>query len=178
MLDIALSLLTPSQTIGPFSHEAWRWAIEATAPETNPSAAPTIRIAGVIYDGDAQPINDAVIEAWLPDGAPVEAAHALPGFRRVPSDEQGRFHFDIPLPTPDCAGAPVLYVTVFARGLVLHQFTAVFLQDDPALAQSAILAQVPEARRATLVASRQAAGLYQWDIWLQTERETVFFDYQ
>jgi protocatechuate 3,4-dioxygenase alpha subunit len=43
----------------------------------------------------------------------------------------------------------VAYVTVFARGLVKHQFTAVFLEDDPALAQSALLEQVPADRRHT-----------------------------
>jgi protocatechuate 3,4-dioxygenase beta subunit len=47
------------------------------------------------------------------------------------------------------AGKPVAYVTVFARGLVKHQFTAVFLEDDPALAQSALLEQVPADRRHT-----------------------------
>lgn len=167
--------LTPSQTIGPFSHEAWRWAFDATA--TVASTAPTIRIDGVIHDGDGAPINDAVIEAWLPDAGPSEASHALPGFRRVPSDDQGRFGFDVSLPKPATSGEPVMYVTVFARGLVMHQFTAVFLEDDAGLANSAILAQVPADRRSTLVARRQADGRYRWDIWMQTERETVFFDY-
>jgi protocatechuate 3,4-dioxygenase alpha subunit len=70
-----------------------------------------------------------------------------------------------------------MYVTVFARGLVLHQFTAVFLEDDAGLAQSAILNQVPEARRATLLARRTGEGQYHWDIRMQGEAETVFFDY-
>jgi protocatechuate 3,4-dioxygenase alpha subunit len=71
----------------------------------------------------------------------------------------------------------VAYITVFARGLVKHQFTAVFLSDDAGLSQSAILEQVPAARRATLLAARQPDG-YRWDIHMQGERETVFFDYK
>ena len=68
-------------------------------------------------------------------------------------------------------------MTLFARGMVKHQFSAVFLEDDAQRTRSAVLSQVPEARRATLVARRTAAGAYRWDIHLQGEQETVFFDY-
>jgi protocatechuate 3,4-dioxygenase alpha subunit len=37
---------------------------------------------------------------------------------------------------------------------------------------------VPAARRATLLAARQPDGSYRWDIHMQGERETVFFDYK
>jgi protocatechuate 3,4-dioxygenase alpha subunit len=172
--------LTPSQTIGPFSHEAWRWAIDATAGDaagSTATATTSIRIAGIIHDGDGLPINDAVIEAWLPAAAQVESAQPLPAFRRVPSDDGGNFFFDLPHPASMTNGEPVLYVTVFARGLVKHQFTAVFLEDDTGLAKSAMLEQVPAARRATLIAKKHSEGRYTWNIWLQTEHETVFFDY-
>jgi protocatechuate 3,4-dioxygenase alpha subunit len=166
--------ITTSQTIGPFSHEAWDWAVKGSASVA--TSAPTVTISGAIYDGDGAAINDAMIEAWLPDGAGAEAARPIPGFRRVPSDDNGRFSLRLP-PLPAGRGEPACYVTVFARGLVKHQFTAVFLDDDGALAQSAILNQVPAARRATLVARKQADGEYRWDIWMQTDKETVFFDY-
>ncbi|MES2260037.1 MAG: protocatechuate 3,4-dioxygenase [Pseudomonadota bacterium] len=170
-----MSNITTSQTIGPFSHEAWQWAADASA--TLETSAPTVTISGVIYDGDGVLINDAQIEAWLPDAAEAEAAQAIPGFRRVPSDENGRFSLRVSLAKPPVDGEPVMYVTVFARGLVKHQFTAVFLEDDIGLAQSAILNQVPQARRATLLARKIDAGTYSWDIWMQTDKETVFFDY-
>jgi len=169
------SNITTSQTVGPFPHEAWRWAFDATAGVI--SNAPTIVISGIIRDGDGAPISDAVIEAWLPDGAAAETAQRIPGFRRVPSDDNGAFKIAVSLPTPATSGKPVMFVTVFARGLVKHQFTAVFLDDDAGLAQSEILLQVPENRRNTLIARKQAEGQYQWDIWMQTEKETVFFDY-
>jgi protocatechuate 3,4-dioxygenase alpha subunit len=167
-----MSKITTSQTIGPFSHEAWQWAADLTAAD---AGAGSITIRGVIYDGDGTPINDAQLEAWLPDAAGAESAAAMPGFRRIPSGEDGSFSLRAPLaPTP---GEPLMYVTVFARGLVKHQFTAVFLEDDSALAQSALLRQVPEARRATLLARKESDGEYRWDIWMQTDKETVFFDY-
>lgn len=170
------SKLTPSQTVGPFFHDAWRWAAEATKNANGTGSAP-VTISGTIRDGDGKPIDDAVIEAWMPDRAGSEAAQALPGFRRVPSDSAGSFRISASLPVGADTGGPVAFITVFARGLVKHQFTAVFLEDDPGLAQSAILKQVPAERRATLIARKQAEGQYQWDIWMQTERETAFFDY-
>jgi protocatechuate 3,4-dioxygenase alpha subunit len=167
--------ITTSQTIGPFSHEAWRWGVDATAKVD--SDVPTITISGVIRDGDGKAIDDAVIEAWLPEAAAAEKRHAIPGFRRVPSDDAGAYRFEVSMPAPATQGKPVMFVTVFARGLVKHQFCAVFLADDPGLAQSEILNQVPAARRATLIAEKLGEREYRWDIWMQTEKETVFFDY-
>ncbi|MYM21981.1 protocatechuate 3,4-dioxygenase [Duganella sp. FT135W] len=166
-----MSNITTSQTIGPFSHEAWKWATELNA------AAGVITIHGIIYDGAGVPINDAQLESWQPSAADAEAAADIPGFRRVPSGEDGGFRFQLSK-VEQAPGEPVAYVTVFARGLVKHQFTAVFLADDAALSQSAILEQVPAARRATLLAARQANGSYRWDIHMQGEHETVFFDYE
>ena len=74
-------------------------------------------------------------------------------------------------------GKPAMFVTVFSRGLCKHQFTAVFLEDDAGLGASEILRQVPAERRATLVARKIADARYEWDIWMQTDKETVFFDY-
>lgn len=163
--------ITTSQTIGPFSHEAWKWATDLNA------AAGAITIQGIIYDGAGVPINDAQIESWQPAAANAEATADIPGFRRVPSGEDGGFRFQL-TKAEQAAGEPVAYITVFARGLVKHQFTTVFLADDAALSQSAILEQVPAARRATLLAARQPDGSYRWDIHMQGERETVFFDYE
>jgi protocatechuate 3,4-dioxygenase alpha subunit len=166
--------ITTSQTIGPFSHEAWQWAADATAKING-----NITIRGIIFDGDGSPINDAQLEAWMPEAAASEAGqhHAMPGFRRVPSGEDGSFTLHATLAGDAPPGEPLMFVTVFARGLVKHQFTAVFLEDDNALGQSAILNQVPAARRATLVARKESDGEYRWDIWMQTNKETVFFDY-
>lgn len=173
----ASSNITTSQTIGPFSHEAWKWASDASMPGSLKIDGPSILVSGVIYDGDGNPINDAQIEAWTPEGAALEPGHLIPGFRRAPSGADGEFSLRIPLPQPATRGEPAMYITVFARGLVKHQFTAVFLEDDSGLAQSTILNQVPEERRATLLARKTGEGQYHWDIWMQTEKETVFFDY-
>jgi len=162
--------ITTSQTIGPFSHEGWQWAVDFCAGARLETSAPTIVVHGVLYDGDGNPIDDAQIEAWLPEAAAVESAQEIPGFRRTPTGKAGEFSLRLSTP-PRPAGEPVAYVTIFARGLTKHQFTAVFLEDD------ATLAQVPAERRDTLVARKDGDGSYRWDVWMQTEKETVFFDY-
>jgi protocatechuate 3,4-dioxygenase alpha subunit len=169
------SQITTSQTIGPFPHEAWDWAVKATAAVN--STSPTVTIRGKVYDGDGTPISDAWVEAWTPHSAAAETAHPIAGFRRIPSQDDGSFSATVSLSDNAPAGAPVMYVTIFARGLIKHQFTAVFLEDDANLAQSTLLNQVPVERHDTLIAKKQADGSYLWDIWMQTVKETVFFDY-
>ncbi|HWW04786.1 protocatechuate 3,4-dioxygenase [Collimonas sp.] len=169
------SNITTTQTVGPFPHEAWQWAVDASAKLE--SSASVITISGVIRDGDGKPINDAWVEVWMPDAVAAEAAQAIPGFRRIPSDDDGAFQIQVSLPHPASSGKPVLFATIFARGLIKHQFTAVFLEDDSGLAQSDILNQVPSDRRHTLIARKQGKAQYHWDIWMQSDKETVFFDY-
>ena len=170
------SNITTSQTIGPFPHEAWRWATELTAEVI--SSAPQITLRGCLLDGNGAAVNDGWIETWMPQSAALEVAHAIPGSRRVPTDEAGQFSLQISRPAQPTPGEPVAFVTLFARGLVKHQFSAVFLDDDATLTQSAILEQVPAARRDTLIACKQADGSYLWNIHLQGATETVFFDYR
>jgi protocatechuate 3,4-dioxygenase alpha subunit len=77
--------------------------------------------------------------------------------------------------------APHLSVAVFARGLLNHLFTRIYFQDEPATNADPILGRVPEGRRRTLVATLEpGAGLtpaYRFDIVLQGDAETVFFDF-
>jgi protocatechuate 3,4-dioxygenase alpha subunit len=153
--------ITSSQTIGPFPHEAWRWAF---APD---ALAGAVVVSGRVFAGAGAPVADALLEAWAPgaDGP----LPGLPGLQRVPSGEDGEFRFALPRPQP---GAPAAYVTLFARGVLKHQFTAVCLDDGAAL-----LADVPAARRATLIARADGHDAWRWDIHLQGPQETVFFDY-
>lgn len=157
--------ITTSQTIGPFPHEAWRWAF---APQ---SASGDIVVSGRVLDGDGQPVGDAILEAH----APGLQGGALAHLQRVPTNDAGEFTLALPAPAP---GEPAALVTVFARGLLKHQFTAILLATDPSLDRSPLLAQVPAARRITLLAHREPSGRYRWDLQLQGEQETVFFDFE
>jgi protocatechuate 3,4-dioxygenase, alpha subunit len=155
-----MSNITTSQTIGPFFHEGLKWAFSDTSTLVN-----GITITGRVFDGNGAPVTDAMIEAWQPGAALNDA-----GFVRVATDVDGRFTIVVP---PPAANEPLAYVCLFARGLLNHHFTAVCADDTTALLQ-----QVPQARRATLIARQSSTSALDWDIHLQGERETVFFEYQ
>src|SRR5690349_1381342 len=167
--------LTPSQTVGPFFH-ACTLRDDARRDTIADDNGVQIRVEGRVLDGDGAGVPDAVIEVW-------QAA----GFARIGTDDQGRYGFSTTRPSPvpfdlTTAQAPHLSVAVFARGLLNHLFTRIYFEDEPATAADPVLTHVPDARRATLVATlapgRGLTPTYRFDIVLQGEAETVFFDFR
>jgi protocatechuate 3,4-dioxygenase alpha subunit len=81
-------------------------------------------------------------------------------------------------PGPVAGGAPYALVTVFARGLTHHLFTRVYFPEDAEThATDTVLRAVPGDRRATLIAESDGTASYRFDIRLQGDGETVFFDF-
>ncbi len=175
---------TPSQTAGPFFHiglPPQRMAAAFTAAER-------IRVLVTVTDGDGRPVDDALIEVWhtaeTSEGAGRDAgARAQAPFARMPTGPDGTCELETvrPGPTPDGRSpghAPHINVCVFARGLLRQLHTRIYFAGDPALESDAVLALVPEHRRATLLArpDPEAPGRWRFDVRLQEPRETVFFD--
>ena len=73
--------------------------------------------------------------------------------------------------------APHIDVSVFARGLLKRAITRIYFADETAAnAGDPVLSRVPDAAtRSTLIAEPTDDG-YRFDICLQGERETVFFE--
>ena len=71
--------------------------------------------------------------------------------------------------------APHAMVLVFARGLMRNLITRVYLEDETGNDSDPVLLQVPAERRRTLLAKREGANIYRWDVLLQGADETVFF---
>ena len=69
---------------------------------------------------------------------------------------------------------------VTMRGMLLHTFTRIYFDDEAAANESdPVLGLVPAERRATLIARREpgtSKTVYRFDIHMQGEQETVFFD--
>jgi protocatechuate 3,4-dioxygenase alpha subunit len=65
---------------------------------------------------------------------------------------------------------------VFARGILRRLFTRIYFEDEAANASDPILALVPAEARQTLIARRVGKGAYVFDVRLQGENETVFFE--
>lgn len=157
--------LTPSQTIGPFFAEAVKWAIELTTP---PPAG--VRVSGRVLDRDGQGVGDAVLEIWQPD---FPLLQAVAGWQRVATDESGGFAFVMPKPAHAQVHANV---TIFARGLLREVYTRVYLHPADDVAALDLPAGVPPARRPTLAGQRTGSDAYTWDVRLQGDGETVFFE--
>jgi protocatechuate 3,4-dioxygenase alpha subunit len=181
---------TPWQTVGPY----YRLGLEPLyRTEIAPASAKgeRVEVSGVIHDGHGVPVSDAVLEIWQADADGIYAHRedprhgehdpAFDGWGRVPTTEDGRFAFTTIKPGRvagrKSAQAPHLVVLVFMRGLLKAVPTRLYFSDEASNAEDEVLALVPAERRATLVARRVAPGAYQWDVYMQGERETAFFSY-
>ena len=153
-------------------------------------AGEPIEIFGRILDGAGAPVVDALIEIWQANAhgryaSPSDPRTELPldpgfaGFGRAATAEDGTFRFrtirpgSVPGPS-NRLQAPHIAVGVFGRGLLKRLATRIYFADAPENEDDPILALVPEDRRETLLA-KPAGNVWQFDIILQGERETVFF---
>jgi protocatechuate 3,4-dioxygenase alpha subunit len=187
---------TPSQTVGPFFHGGLLAGGENVLVYAQ-TQGQRIRIEGTVYDGAGQPVPDALVEIWQADAlghfnhpADEQRAQADPhfrGFGRAGTGPQGQFAFETvkPGPLPGPVGgqpAPHVDVRVFARGMLIHAVTRLYFADEPANQTDAVLSSIADpARRQTLIAAaeppaRESVPTYRFDIHLQGERETVFFE--
>jgi len=181
---------TPSQTVGPFLSIVLPWA---DGPDiVRPGTPGAITVAGRLTDGGGEPVPDGLVEIWQADPHgrfehpdDPRGPQAYPGFRgfgRCPTDATGRFAFHTlkPGPLPDGAGsleAPHLDVSVFARGLLNRVVTRMYFPDEAAAnASDPVLRDIEPGRVRLLTAVAQADGSLRFDIRLQGDDETPFFE--
>jgi protocatechuate 3,4-dioxygenase, alpha subunit len=189
-------LPTPSHTVGPFYGHALPFPGGGDiAPVGHPA---TITLQGYVLDGEGKPLPDAFVELWGadPDGRVSRTDGSMrrdpasggflgrngvefTGWGRVQTDAAGHWTARTLRPGARGRSAPYLSVCVFARGLLMHLFTRIYLPGDTAaLAADPLLAGLEEARRDTLIAEEQGRDAYRFDIRLQGEGETVFLEFQ
>jgi protocatechuate 3,4-dioxygenase alpha subunit len=192
--------ITPSQTVGPFfaygltSSGKYDWNDAFTNNlVTADTSGERIRIEGRVFDGDGAPVPDCMLEIWQADAqgrfSDPQDQRALPnssfkGFGRCGTDANGGYFFDTIKPgvVPDPDGkpqAPHILLAIFARGMLLQNYTRIYFGGEAANAADPVLALVPVDRRATLIAQRphcNGSPVYRLDIHLQGDNETVFFD--
>jgi protocatechuate 3,4-dioxygenase alpha subunit len=181
-------LSTPSQTVGPFFHDALPY--EHGPLLVLPTSPGAITIGGTVHDGTGMPIPDALVEIWQADPAGVLGGHTgifeppgegeFRGFGRCPTGPDGSYAFTTLKPgatplvdrTPQ---APHIAMSVFARGMLRRVATRVYFPDSDANDSDPLLVTLESDQRATLMAKQVSWG-YRFDIHLQGDRETVFLD--
>ncbi|MGW0582934.1 protocatechuate 3,4-dioxygenase subunit alpha [Streptomyces sp. NPDC002920] len=189
-------LPTPSHTVGPFYGHALPFPGGGDiAPLGHPD---TIAVQGYVYDGEGSPLPDAFVELWGadPDGNVPRVDGSMrrdpasggflgrngvefTGWGRIQTDANGHWSARTLRPGARGLSAPYLSVCVFARGLLVHLYTRIYLPgDDAALAADPLLGGLDPARRDTLIAKDDGRATYRFDIRLQGEGETVFLEFQ
>lgn len=177
---------TPSQTVGPYLHIGMTWPDGADV--VPPGTEGEIVIAGTVYDGAGVPVTDALIETWQADAngmfdhpdCPGRPPRLQPdGFGGLGRCDTTSGEFRIRTIKPgrvDDTQAPHINVSVFARGLLDRCITRIYFPDESVLNDGdTLLSQVPAQRRATLIARADGDHL-RFDVHLQGQKETVFFE--
>jgi protocatechuate 3,4-dioxygenase, alpha subunit len=197
---------TPSQTAGPYIHIgatpnhaeiAGVYAEDLGKTMVGRAAkGERITIVGRVIDGAGEPLKDALIEIWQADAAGLynspeerrgKADPNFTGFGRQATDgKTGEFRFETIKPgaVPFVDGRPMApHVTfwIIARGINLGLHTRMYFSDEAAAnAKCPVLARLEHQDRVeTLIGKRSdknGKATYKFDIRLQGEGETVFFD--
>lgn len=186
---------TPSQTIGPFHRIMVPW--EGGDKLIHPEDPAAITVRGQVLDGQGTPVDDCVIEIWQAnvhgryahpdDTREVPLVEGFEGFGRVITDHEGRFELVTVKPgcvpgQSDSRQAPHISLSLFARGLLKRLATRLYFSDEEsANEKDPVLQSIAEtSRRKTLIATRQEGQarrpVYEFEIHLQGDKETVFFD--
>ena len=195
---------TASQTAGPYVHiglapgaagfDIYRQELGWDIAGPN-ARGERIRVEGIVIDGTGSPVKDVLLEAWQanadgiyahPEGGG-EVEDGFRGWGRVITDfATGEWAFDTV--KPGCTRgrnigtqAPHINLWIVARGINIGLNTRLYFEDEAeANAADPVLNLIEwERRRATLIAKRterDGQTVYRFDIRLQGEEETVFFD--
>ena len=186
---------TPSQTVGPFF--AYSLTAEQYSYDYNSIITGTllseetegerIYISGSIYDGKGNSISDAMIELWQADAngnyrvLPINKKnHDFTGFGRLGTgtNDEHRFTFKTIKPGSVSGQAPHINVILFMRGSLQALYTRMYFSDE-VNENDPLLNAVGAPGRHTLIAERKDINgsiTYHFDIQMQGENETVFFD--
>ena len=151
-----------------------------------------VTIRARVIDGANMPLRDALIEIWQADAAGLHNSPSerrgtadpnFTGWGRCPADmDSGEFVFHTIKPgrVPFRDGrlmAPHVTFWIVARGINLGLNTRMYFGDEEkANAEDPVLARIEHRVRVpTLIAPRDG-DTYRFDIHLQGEKETIFFD--
>ncbi|SIQ21154.1 protocatechuate 3,4-dioxygenase, alpha subunit [Rhizobium sp. RU33A] len=151
-----------------------------------------ITITGRVIDGSGTPLKDALIEIWQADAegiynSPSETRGSadpnFTGWGRCPCDlSTGEYRFETIKPgrVPFRDGrlmAPHISFWIVARGINLGLNTRLYFGDEVAAnAEDPILTRIEHRVRVPTLIAQRDGSTYHFDIHLQGEKETVFFD--
>ena len=188
---------TASQTAGPYVHIGLApgaagfdiYANELGRDITGPNAkGDRITVTGTVRDGTGAPVKDVLIEVWQAnaDGIYHGEGQVEDGFRgfgrAIPDFDSGVFTFETIKPGAVAASngkqmAPHLNLWLVARGINIGLNTRMYFGDEvEANAADPVLGLIEQVHRRDTLIARADGSTYHFDICLQGDGETVFFD--
>jgi protocatechuate 3,4-dioxygenase alpha subunit len=165
---------TPSQTVGPYfayglTPEQYLYDYKSLAEnDLVTSDEEYIVILGRVFDGEENVIPDAMLEIW-------DNQNNLFGRFGTGTEKDKSFVFKTKKPLSMEGNAPFLSVILFMRGQLIHSYTRIYFSDEVKNATDEVLSRIDNARRETLIAQKKE-NYYLFDIYMQGDKETVFFD--
>ena len=192
---------SPSQTAGPYVHigcvpnfcgihGVYPHDLGATMVNAD-TKGDRITVTGCVWDGTGSALKDALVEIWQADANGMFPGNdprgpADPNFtgwgRKAGDYQTGEWVFETirpgAVPFPDGRmQSPHISFWVVARGINLGLQTRMYFPDADADADP-ILSRIEHRNRVpTLIAQETAPNAYRFDIRLQGDGETVFFDF-
>lgn len=200
--DLARLKETASQTAGPYVHIGLTpnfSGIDGVYPGdlghvmvNDKTKGERIIVTGTVIDGSGTPLRDCLVEIWQADAAGYynspadtrgDADPHFTGFGRCASDMQtGEFRFETIKPgaVPFIDGTPMApHITfwIVARGINIGLHTRLYFADEEkANSADPMLSRIEHKMRVPTLLARRDGNTYRFDIRLQGENETVFFD--
>lgn len=193
---------SPSQTAGPYVHigctpnfigNTGIFKEDLGARMVNEQTkGQRITIKGRVFDGTGTPLKDAMLEIWQADNEGLfnspsetrgESDPNFTGWGRQPVNlDSGEFCFETvkpgAVPFPDGRPqAPHVNLWIVARGINLGLNTRMYFpEEDEANAADPVLGRVEHRVRVSTLIAKQSGDTYTFDIYIQGDNETVFFD--
>ncbi|WP_374829505.1 protocatechuate 3,4-dioxygenase subunit alpha [Paenochrobactrum pullorum] len=194
---------TASQTAGPYVHIGltpnfvgihgiFKDDLGSGSLVNDKTRGERITITGRVFDGMGAVMKDALIEIWQADeqglyNSPMETAgktdENFKGWGRCPADmDTGEFTFETIKPGKVAFKdgrmmAPHVTLWIVARGINMGLHTRMYFSDEEeANAQDPVLARIEHRSRVDTLIGKRDGNNYHFDIHIQGEKETVFFD--
>jgi len=192
-----------SQTAGPYVHigctpnftgihGVYDQDLGSGSLVTDQTRGERITIRGHVFDGAGTPLKDALVEIWQADtdgfyNSPSETRGTADpnffGWARCPGDmDTGEFVFETIKPgrVPFRDGrpmAPHVNFWIVARGINLGLNTRMYFSDEEeANGEDPILMRIEHRVRVPTLIGRRDGNTVTFDIHLQGDKETIFFD--
>ena len=184
-------LQTSSQTVGPFfayglAAQQYQYDFPSLVSgdlRKKDLLGQKINVKGQVIDGNDTPIHDALVEIWQAD--PNGNYNTNPngkffGFGRMGTGSGDFVGFNFKTYKPGKTApnsAPHINITVFARGMLNHLFSRIYFSDEEEEnKKDLLLNELDTSLRSRLIAEKENENEYRFDIYLQGDKETVFFD--